>query len=499
MPQASRFKSYTIPAPVLGWNARDSVDMMKDADALELQNMFPDLSNIRLRKGFTVQATGLGTGAVPTLIDYTTKAGVQQLIAGANGNLYDCSTSGEDGTSLKSGLSVNYWQSIVFKNTLVLVNGTDQPLQYNGTTVTDATYTGITDDAKLITVSQFKGRLYFIEDKTTSVWYGSAGAVTGALTEFDAGQYLERGGALLYAGSMTSDTGATLQDLLVLVSNQGEILVYQGSYPGGADWTIAAHFYISPPLGRRAFYHEGQDLLLICKDGIHSVAGLLQSTPKTLTERISNAWTEAANLYSANTGWSACIYPEGNMCLVNIPLASNTSYEQYVYNTVSRAWCKFTGMHGITWLNFKGGLYFGGTDGKVYKADTAASDNGTQIQVRVKWAFSYFKDRQQEKHFVLARPIFSGDQEIDISIDVDVDFEDRTLENIISVLGSAGATWDVAEWDDASWDSANLPTTDWLNLAAIGRCAAIKFAGDYIDVKFELSAVNIGYNVGGIL
>jgi len=499
MQEDSQFKSYTIPAPVLGWNARDSVDMMKDADALELQNMFPDLSNIRLRNGYAVQATSMGTGAVPTLIDFTTKAGVQKLIAGANGNLYDCTTSGVAATSIKSGLSENYWQSIIFKNTLVLVNGTDQPLQYDGSTVTNAVYSGITDDAKLITVSQFKGRLYFIEDKTTSVWYGAAGAVTGALTEFDAGQFLDRGGSLMFAGSMTADTGSTLQDLFILVSNQGEVLIYQGSYPGGTDWTTAAHYYMSPPLGRRAFYHDGQDLLIICKDGIYSIANLFQGKTDTATDRIANAWTDATNLYSANTGWSACIYPEGKMGIINIPLASNTSYEQYVFNTVSKAWCKFTGMNGITWVNFKGGLYFGGTDGKVYKADTEASDNGAQIQVRVKWAFSYFKDRQLLKQFVLARPIFNGDQEISVSIDVDVDFEDRSLENVVSVLGSAGAVWDVAEWDDASWDSSNLPTTDWLSLSAIGRCAAIKLAGDYVDAKFSLSAVNIGYNAGGIL
>jgi hypothetical protein len=256
---------------------------------------------------------------------------------------------------------------------------------------------------------------------------------------------------------------------------------------------------MSPPLGRRAFYHDGQDLLIICKDGIYSIANLFQGKTDTATDRIANAWTDATNLYSANTGWSACIYPEGKMGIINIPLASNTSYEQYVFNTVSKAWCKFTGMNGITWVNFKGGLYFGGTDGKVYKADTEASDNGAQIQVRVKWAFSYFKDRQLLKQFVLARPIFNGDQEISVSIDVDVDFEDRSLENVVSVLGSAGAVWDVAEWDDASWDSSNLPTTDWLSLSAIGRCAAIKLAGDYVDAKFSLSAVNIGYNAGGIL
>src|SRR6266481_865718 len=54
-----RSRSVIIPAPVGGWNARDSLGNMDKADAVTLTNFWPGTNSVILRKGYTQHATGL--------------------------------------------------------------------------------------------------------------------------------------------------------------------------------------------------------------------------------------------------------------------------------------------------------------------------------------------------------------------------------------------------------------------------------------------------------
>lgn len=491
-------KSSTIPAPVGGWNARDSIDSMESTDAITLQNFFPGVSRCKLRKGFATHATGMGTGSVSTVIEYSPKSGTRKLVAGANGKLYDA-TAADAATEKATGFTSNLWQSVTFANTLVLCNGADQPQQYDGTTVSAATYTGVSDDAKLANVSVYKGRIYFTEAASTGIWYGAPGNVTGALTEFDLGIYLRHGGTLLYAGSWVNDTGSGIQDLFVVISTMGEIIVYSGDYPGATNWGAVGHLFIAPPLGKRGICSIGADLLIATLDGVYGMSNLLANKRDKLTTKIDNAWLTATQLYGSNTGWDIRYYPKGTYTLINIPLATGTDSEQYVVNTDTGAWCRFTGQKAASWATFADNLYFGGVDGKIYKADTGFEDNGSAIQLRCKYAYSYFGDRGRSKRFTMARPMFVGDQGIDMLLDIDVDYEDRQITNTLTVLGQSGYAWDVGTWDESEWDSVVLPTKAWYNISGIGRAGAIMMQGDYKNVSFELSAINIMYEQGGYL
>ena len=49
--QGTTARVASIPAPVGGWNARDSLANMAPTDAVVLENMFPNVSNVVLRGG----------------------------------------------------------------------------------------------------------------------------------------------------------------------------------------------------------------------------------------------------------------------------------------------------------------------------------------------------------------------------------------------------------------------------------------------------------------
>jgi hypothetical protein len=137
MAVAKRFTATTasVPAPIGGWNARDSVAEMNPLDAVVLNNFFPTPSQIQLRKGYTQYATGI-TGQVDTLMQYS-GGSTSKLFAAAGSVIYDVSTTGA-ATSVVTGQGSDRWQyvnaSTAGGNFLTAVNGTDPALIYDGTT-----------------------------------------------------------------------------------------------------------------------------------------------------------------------------------------------------------------------------------------------------------------------------------------------------------------------------------------------------------------------------
>ena len=63
----------SLPAPVGGWNARDSLANMNPTDAVTLNNLFPGVSSVALRGGYKKHATGM-TGQIESLLVYNAGA-----------------------------------------------------------------------------------------------------------------------------------------------------------------------------------------------------------------------------------------------------------------------------------------------------------------------------------------------------------------------------------------------------------------------------------------
>ena len=59
----------TVPAPIGGWNARDSLGAMAVEDAVTLTNWWPGTSSVVLRNGYSQWATGI-KGQVETVMGY---------------------------------------------------------------------------------------------------------------------------------------------------------------------------------------------------------------------------------------------------------------------------------------------------------------------------------------------------------------------------------------------------------------------------------------------
>lgn len=500
----------SIPAPIKGWNARDSLGSMDPLDAVQLRNWEPGTTAVLLRRGNTSYATGL-PGAVETLIPYSSGSS-DQFFAASETAIYDITSSGAVGAADVSGLTNARFQ---FSNITtsagsyaVMVNGADKQRIYDGsawhTDGDGAPYdiTGV-DSATLVDVNNFKTRLWYIKQNTLEVWYLGVGAIGGAATKLDLSSVFQEGGYLVAMGTWTIDAGYGVDDYAVWATSKGEIAVYRLTDPTTPTGiALIGIWRVGAPIGRRCFYKYKGDLLLICQDGIIAMSSILQSGRgegrTTVTDKIQSAVSTAVSVYGSNFGWQMVFVPLLNRLVLNVPVQEGSDQIQYVMNTISGAWCDFENWEANCWGIFNDNPYFGG-DGVVYKAWSGFSDAGEDIQAFGLQAFNHFGAASREKQFTMIRPMLFTNGQPDLlgAINVDFDVSDTTDPLIFTPIQYG--VWDTALWDAANWGSDLVPQNSWQGANGVGYWGApvLKAAASGIEVQWV--STDVVWRNGGVL
>ncbi len=489
-------KGSSVPPPIEGWDAMSPVQAMSPKRAITLENWFPQLSWVELRRGSARHARLLGTTSpVETLMAYQ-GPGNEQFFAAADTAIYDVTASGDASTVL-TGLVNARWQQCNFAGTggnfLYIVNGADTPNYYDGMTWTAAIITGSgIDPTKFVTVTPHKGRLWFSIDGTSDAAYLIPDAIQGTAVKFPVGGNWKLGGHLVTIGSWSLDGGAGPDDYIAFFSSFGEVSVYSGIDPA-ADFTLVGTYYIGPPIGRRCLTKVGADLAVVSIDGVVPLSKALifdrAAIPKVaITQLIQRVMNQSARNYKDNFGWQGISYPRGTRYILNVPIAENENQEQYVMNTLSGAWCRFIGMKAACWELFNDDIYFGGNSGVVYKADTGPTDDQATIHYDMKCAFNYMGQHGIQKRWTMCRPLLNTDQTIQPGIAFNVDFQDNAPITTPTTVATPGALWDVALWDQSFWGGGIVSQSNWTTVSGIGYCASIRMVVDVGPVGGALGA-----------
>lgn len=498
-PIVDNARSITIPAPVGGLNTKDPLDGMDVFYAIEMDNWFPEERGVRVRGGTSLFCSGLGTDPVETLIEHNSAAGTRSFLACCDDEIFNV-TSGT-ASSLKSSLTNGRWQHTKMNAVTVLVNGADQPQQWNGSAISDATYTGIADDAKLIQGTNYRSRLWFV-DTDGKVWYGGVRSITGALTEFPVGYEFQRGGYPMWVATWTRGNGDVTQDLWVCCTSEGEVLVYAGSSPDSDAFSLVGRAFLGKPLGRRSYQNVGTELEILTEDGIIPLSRVMSdplSVISPLTDKIYPSFNRDAASYSTNFGWQASVYTKGRYAIYNIPVLEGEQSGQYVRNLYTGAWTRFVGWNAACFATFNANLYFGGPNGNIYLADTGMSDNGSNIATRLSFAFNYLGDREHLKKLAFFRPIVVANESITFQTGADVDFETTDLVDTITTTADEGAEWNTAEWNTAEWAHEEISASDWYGVTGLGRAISLKLRADLSGVQPSMTAVHLLFQGGGTL
>jgi hypothetical protein len=499
-----RSTTATISAPTSGWNTRDPLDQMDPTYAIKMINAFPDDGFVRTRRGYTPHCLITGnTSDVNTLVELPLVNGSKKLIACAGTRFYDVTTA----TSVALGPTItnSTWQHVLINNRVLFFNGTDTPQMYDGTTWSQPSFNGhahTLTPSNLIQGCQYKSRLFVVEKNSAYVWNSNTAAFQGQMHRIDYSFILQRGGTVEFVSSWSRDTGVGLQDYFVIVSSEGEVLLYSGTNPDDANnWAIAGRFYLPEPVaGRRAYLGLGSDLLIIHKAGITPLSALLSggnnSSYASITSNINSAFLSAAQDYGSSTGWNAAYHSGGKAVYFNIPV-SNVA-QQFVLNPERGAWAQYTGMQAKVWASFGDYIMFGGTNGRIFQAETGALDNGAPIKSEVHLAYNYFKDRARIKRFTMLRPHVRSAPGETFSIGMDVDFREAPFTYTTFNSGT-NYDWNTGLWNQALWSAPKIRGEDVYSLTALGRAASISFAFESSTDAYEFYAAAITYETGGLL
>jgi hypothetical protein len=505
-------QSYSLPAPVGGWNERDSAANMSELDATILVNWFPETTDIRARKGYADHVTGI-TGQIESLMVYNTPTGTDTMFAAAVDSIYDVTSAGAVGAAVVGSLSNGRWQDVNFTNSggtsyLCCFNGTDSPQYWDNSSWTAITgvstpaITGITPST-IINADVHKRRMWLVVNDSLKAYYLPVDSVGGAVKYIDLGGIAKKGGYIQDIGTWTLDAGEGADDYWVAFTSEGQVVVYKGTDPSSSStWSLHGVWDIGEPIGRRCMMKYNGDLLLLTVNGIIPLSKVVVSASTdpnvAITEKINHAMSDASRDYRDNYGWETIFYPQGDMLLLNVPVAEGSEQEQFAMNSITGAWGRFKSVSANCWAILDKEPYFGGntTVGKFW---SVLSDNGANIETDMKQAENYFNSRGRLKSFKSVRPIIRTDGGPAISVGINLDFQDTDVPGAVGFSAPVYGTWDTGIWDTAFWGGGMLLLNDWQTTGGVGSSGALRMTTVSAGIEVRFSASDHLYEYGGVI
>ena len=540
--------STTIPASVGGINSLDSLAGMSPSDCLYTYNLMPSEYGMRLRRGYREWANGMTGGSVNTIIAYEGQSDTvasRRLWAVTADGIWNVTTYGETdpvnevpGTGPPSApvpptvgtAWTNTTGGAGFGNWTEIVNDADDPylfyadnenglFRYNGALdiweIPD--FNGTVAAADIAYVKVWKERLWMVERNSGRAWYLEPSAIAGDATPFNFGTKFQHGGELKSLYNWTIDGGNGVDDILVAISQGGDILGYTGTDPETVDgFGLIASYYVGEfPRSRNVGLEYGGELYLLSTYGVISVRQLLQGViyqdPSVgPSAKINRFRRDAVDAGSDSFVWSMSMYPRDGFIQIVAPYneSNRNNAIQYLQNTITQAWGMWRGVPaycGSAWNK----LYLMGTpDGTVIEhfggIDNSKLDPAEPQGVAIEYSTltSYqppLGDSTSYKRVGFVRPIQIANVGTNTNVGIFYDYEvDPILAPPPSGTTGDSSLWDVAKWDAAKWDSAAVSDDFVLGTLGEGRVVAVAMRGSSTE-RLTFIGWDINFTVGGFL
>jgi hypothetical protein len=184
------------------------------------------------------------------------------------------------------------------------------------------------------------------------------------------------------------------------------------------------------------------------------------------------------------------------MAIFNVPAPAGV-YEQFVFNTITRAPCRFKGVPARCWGLLNDSAYFGSANA-VFLFDTGTSDNGAEIVATAVQAFNKFGSAAQRKGFKQCQAILTAEAPPSVGLDMVMDYRLEVPAPVPADSQAALARWDEALWDQALWAGETV-FDQWRGVRGIGRVAAVRLISVSQFSRPSWLATNVIYVPGGTL
>lgn len=497
---AHTYEPKSVPAPIGGLNARDSLAAMPETDAPTLINWWPQPFGCTVRKGYSEWATGM-PAQVNTIAQWANLTGSNKYFAWSSAGMYDISTKAAVGAAIVAGLATSTWETCNLVNAagsylIVLAgNGTDNGIIYKlagatrltlGDGIVVDTWAGIDPkNARCPIVHQ--RRLWVLQKDSPAGWYLPPDAIQGTFVKFDFGSLFSRGGFAQAIGTWTLDDGNGAEDHLVVLSSRGEVVVFGGTNPSSdATWSLVGVYFVGAPVaGARVMVKAGGDIFILTQQGVVSMTATTASTKvnqaeqKVTSNKIQFLLSQLTTDYGTAAGWDIDYFPKLNMLMVNVPISAGVN-QQLAANQILNSWTTFDALNSACWATLDSDPYFGSSTGKVYKFWDGFLDNvplagtgGTGIIATAVQAYSYLGKMATQKQVGMYRPTLFVGADTAVAAYISYNFESLVPTAPTALPLTGGSLWGSGLWDSAIWGGSSKSQRPWFSAEGVGFAAAI--------------------------
>lgn len=539
-PQQNAMQVTVMPAPTKGIDARAPTGNMPSDVCIYAYNLMPAEYGMLLRDGYREWCIGLDAGAstgVHTLIPFTgvlAGGSDDRLFAITNETIWDVTTldtpiSKYTFASSQPGAGHGVFAHYIDQggdDFLYYADGINGLFIYSGLSaaVNPDTWdvaTGITGPiiGTIVFVMVHKQRMWLVEEGKSSAWYLPISSGQGAAEEFFFGGKFPHGGRVYAMYNWSIDGGKGIDDLLVVVSSSGDVLVYEGSDPTGTDWSVRGTYYIGDlPTGRRVGSEYSGDLYLLSSFGLISMSDLIRGvdtqnpSETSLSFRVARPLREQIRNKKTEYGWEPIFLPAIGQLLITIPQVDSEAWIQYNLTLATEGWGFWRDVPMSCVGDWTGIVFFGTRDGRVCAMDVTRDNilltpppepqlNGNPIDFSLLSSYQNMGSPGIFKRVQMVRPDFYGNSAPAYTIKVLYDYDFNEPDAVIQGDGDAAALdeWDGALWDLAVWSTIagqSFGSQQLAGTSGLGRSVAIAMRGSSGDA-LRLITWDIMWLAGG--
>lgn len=522
--QKATQKQVRLPAPMGGLNGAQSFLDTPITDALGLENFVIRPYGLEIRKGWKYWYDNAFGGNVVTLLPYNGLlvgqsklfAATSESGAGNNGPLYDVTISAAAVPGAKALVPSTapdipgQWSYVQFStgnsSFLCAVQSGAGYYTYEpaGGWIERPTAAGAgniqfpggdpktTKDFNFITV--WKNRLWFIARNSTKAYYLPVGAVAGLLEVFDFGSLFPNGGFLSLILDWTYDSGKGIDDSLVIVSTQGDLIIYDGTNPAVAtDFVLRGSWFIGRmPSGQRNYAQQAGDLWIITEYGVMSVSDAVSGRVTAPTQQSSAAGKYnpvlARNVTETldQSYWFLSSVPSEEVMFLGTPYSNPIfGYRvSWIMSAFTKGWSSVANVDPLCMAVFQGSVYFGDRNGYMKQAFFGYRDGdsynsatlGSEVTARFITGFYDFGTPTANKTPTRVRLLGVCDGVPAYRIKVKGEYDISETLSTPAPATPSGALWDSAIWDMSFWQFAQQTFKRWFGVSGFGKKLSVQLA-----------------------
>jgi len=354
----------------------------------------------------------------------------------------------------------------------------------------------------------WKNRLWFLKRFSSVAYYLPVNQIAGAAQSFDFGAQMEHGGTLDYATGWTYDSGKGIDDGLIIVSSEGDALLYEGTDPASASgFALKGMWYLGrSPYGRRSFCSHGGNVFFMTDYGIATasdmVAGKLHNSGMAGSEgykinpKLARVVSESIN----DKYWFLIPFPTEELLILGAPwINSEVGVRQsLVMNSITNAWSTVSEMDMLCAEVFQGQFIYGTRSGDVIRGfsgfqDGVSADStvpGAEVTGRMMTAFNPLGSSVKNKRALRVKMYGFADSDPSIYVIIRDEYKLTDLLSTPAPVMNLQPAWDVAIWDQSIWNAATGSFRRWIGVSGFGKKLstqlAVRGSGAVLMTDYEM-------------